>query len=271
MERRYFSNDFNFEEYRNEIECSDFNLFCCSDAIETNKAENVNESQYWNIFYQKHKSGKFYKSRNYLLQEFKNYFSPLISSIETSVIVECGAGHGATIYSLIDKLPSNITFLATDYSEDALASLKDNSAFDCDRIQTSQWDITRPLDITLPYSPRIVICMFTMSAIHPMFHYDCLKNMTNILKSGSVILFRDYGIFDFTMFKQKSKVCHNLYRRGDKTLSFYFTVEYFESLIEKLTDDLEIVEISYCTILSTNRKTKDIMKRIYLHSVIKKK
>ncbi len=271
MERRYFSNDFDFEEYKNEIESSDLNQFWCSNDVETIKAENVNESHYWDVFYQKHKSGKFYKSRNYLLHEFKNYFSPLISSSETCTILECGAGHGATVYSLIDKLPLNIFFVATDYSEDALVSLKDNNAFDCSRIQTSTWDITRPLDIKLPYLPRIIICMFTMSAIHPMFHYDCLKNMANILKSGSVILFRDYGIFDFTMFKQKSKVCQNLYRRGDNTLSFYFTTEYFESIIEKLKDELQIVEISYCTILSTNRKTKETMKRIYLHSVIKKK
>jgi len=269
MERKYFSNDFDYEDYRNEIESSGLlQCVCTADA----GSEHDIESQHWNAFYQKHRSGKFYKSRNYILHEFRNFFQPLVSSPESNLILECGAGHGATIYSLIDKLPVNISFLATDYSEDALTSLKDNTLFDGDRVQISQWDIRKPFYATpLTHLPRLVICIFTLSAIHPKFHHDCFKNMANILESGSAILFRDYGMLDFTMFKQKAQLSRNLYRRGDNTLSFYFTTEYFTSIIENLKCMLEIVEISYCTILSTNRKTKEVMKRVYLHSVIRKK
>lgn len=274
MERKYYCNDFDYDEYKNEIESSGSIQCFIDNEMKVNKTESESsESENWNIFYQKHKTGKFYKSRNYILYEFNKYFQALTLSSETgsTFILECGAGHGTTIYSLIDKLSDEIIFYATDYSEDALKILRENCLFDSSRVKVSQWDIIKPISIVLPCPPKLIICIFTLSAIHPDFHHKCFKNMADILESGSVICFRDYGQYDFTQFKQKSFISQNLYRRFDNTLSFYFTTEYLESIIEKLKDELEIIEISYCTILSKNRSTNVDMKRIYLHSVIKKK
>ena len=93
MERRYYCNDFDYNEYKNEIESSGPIQCFIDNEMKVNKTESessvTSESENWNIFYQKHKTG-------------------------STFILECGAGHGTTIYSLIDKLSDKIIFYATD-------------------------------------------------------------------------------------------------------------------------------------------------------------
>jgi hypothetical protein len=59
-----------------------------------------------------------------------------------------------------------------------------------------------------------------------------------------------------------------LFRRPDGTLAFYFTPAYIAFLAAEC--NLEVVDASYCTVRTTNRRTQSIIHRVFVHGEFRK-
>ena len=271
----YHSNDFNFHSWAIYARDS----FClppisCSISNPTDNCELDEERKNWESFFVNHKSGNFFRPRNYLLSEFSKWFSTLFFCAESKwssvIVTEVGCGYGCSMYPLLRDMPRLTTYMATDYSATALTILRENAAFDDSRCRTVTWDVTLPPNITetaLQLS-NAILCIFALSAVRPEQHISAFCNMSSVLKPGGVILFRDYGVHDMTMYRHKIRHSENLFERSDKTLAYYFSVEYLKQIAN--TAGLSVIELEYATIEMRNRKLTKCMKRVFVHAVFRK-
>mmetsp|Transcript_22532 Transcript_22532/g.32928 ORF Transcript_22532/g.32928 Transcript_22532/m.32928 type:complete len:263 (-) Transcript_22532:98-886(-) len=251
----YFDCDFDFDEWR--VQCAERPLPLIKPL------DNCDEEQYsrWNNFYQSHVTGNFFKPRKYLSVEFEKWLSG-----QSACVLEVGCGYGCSIFPLLDRFP-DLSFIATDYSHDALQIFAGNKKFDSSRIQVEKWDITKTH--TFSASPvNAVLMIFALSAVHPDDHISAMENVHNILNVGGVVLFRDYGIFDMTMLRHETRRGENLYERADGTLSYYFDIEYVSDLC--LQCGFTPLELKYATVINRNRKKGIEMRRVFVHGVFKK-
>jgi len=222
----------------------------------------------WDSFYSKHNSGDFFKPRRYLTVEFCKYLEKC--GDERLTIVEAGCGHGCSMYPIIEKFP--VSYIATDYSAEVIHILKRDGKFDCARSSATLWDVTAPAPPALleliHTKVGAVVSVFTLSAVHPDKHVDCLLNMRALLAedSAGVILFRDYGIHDMTMYRHKMRYSDTLFGRADGTLSYYFDLEYTRRIAEAA--GLYVLELEYATVRTENRKKGTEMRRVFVHAVL---
>eukprot|EP00899_Mesostigma_viride_P012422 jgi/Mesvir1/21180/Mv25038-RA.3 len=109
-----------------------------------------------------------------------------------------------------------------------------------------------------------VMLIFTLSAVHPDDMPSFLASVTRVLKPGGKILFRDYGLYDMSMlrFAGRHLAGDSLYVRGDGTLSYFFSREMLQGLMEAM--GLEMNE--YCCVASVNRRKGSDMKRVWLQA-----
>lgn len=247
----------------------------------TNEDE-VNEASQWDAFFHTHKGGQFFKARKYIYPAYQKWID------KSKVCLEVGCGHGCSIYPLIGQL-HDLRIVASDYSSEALSILMSHQKFDASRISVRVWDITEPYvmskdfplaqeevsavvtsaDMIAPDSPvDSILCLFALSALHERSHVSALQHMWDLLQPGGVVLFRDYGICDMTMFRHKSRLTDNLYRRSDCTLAYYFDIEYMKHLCSVVGFDP--VELKYATVQITNKKKGITMKRVFIHAVLVK-
>jgi hypothetical protein len=152
-------------------------------------------------------------------------------------------------------------------------------------------------------TPNIIMSIFTLSAISPEYHRQVFQQFLNVLFPSTLpcdnfqtttasisstppplattkqmtekyILFRDYGIYDYTMLN-KHTIRYDTYffQRLDKTFIYYFSLDYLQQLIAGLNKEnedgimIEIKELSYATVVNKNRKTKEELKRVFVHAV----
>jgi methyltransferase-like protein 6 len=267
MTLQYHDNDFDYQTWSQEA-----GKIHSLPSI-SNENTPVNEKHDWDSFFKKHNTGNFFKARNYLFAEFQKWLSlPELhdKSKENSLtIVEVGSGHGCSMYPLIKILPQ-VKYIATDYSIEALTILKENSNYNDSRIKTALWDVTvaPDLDFLFKQPVDIVLCIFALSAVNPEYHIAALNHMAAVLKPNGVILFRDYGIHDMTMYRHTLRYSENLYLRNDKTLAYYFDIDYLRKIASIC--NLTIMELEYATVEVQNRKTKKSMKRVFIHAVLQK-
>ena len=61
--------------------------------------------------------------------------------------------------------------------------------------------------------------IFVLSAIHPDNHVETFLNVASVLKTGGVLIFRDYGLYDMAQirFGKGNKLADNFYVRQDGT------------------------------------------------------
>ena len=226
----------------------------------------------WDDFYSNHNSGKFFKPRRYLTVEFGIY---LAECGETNgVVVEAGCGHGCSMYPIIEKFP--VRYIATDYSAEVIRILEMDKMFDSSRSSAYLWDVTVPASagLTSLVASHVgaVVSVFTLSAVHPDKHVQCLQNMRALLINhnnethNGVILFRDYGIHDMTMYRHKMRYSDTLYGRADGTLSYYFDLDYTRKIAEAA--GLYVLELEYATVRTENRKKGTVMRRVFVHAVM---
>ena len=272
---QYHSSDFDYHEWSREASSSHKLPEICHDQDSQQcMTEGYIERMHWESFFGNHNTGNFFRPRNYLFAEFQNWLS--LSNIneechhDSLTIVEVGSGHGSSMYPLIKSLPYLRKFIATDYSLNALAILEQNPSYDKLRISTAFWDVTQPLDLECTFEMRsdALLCIFALSAVKPEHHVKSLRNMAAVLKPNGVILFRDYGLHDMTMYRHTKRFGDKLFQRSDKTLSYYFDLDYLREII--LQSGLTVVELSYATVEVQNRKMMNCMKRVFVHAVMKK-
>jgi methyltransferase-like protein 6 len=225
------------------------------------------EKYQWNTFFRNHKSGSFFKPRNYLIAEFREYLSDTVD-LKGLKILEVGCGYGCSMYPIIQDLLHLKEYIATDYSNEALKILKGNPSYNKSFIKTAIWDVTIPQLDLLTAFPDIVLCVFTLSAIKPENHIASLTNMASVLKNDGLILFRDYGLHDMTMYRHTIRYGEKLFLRNDNTLAYYFDLDYMREMARIC--DLKVLELEYATVEVKNRKSNQRMKRVFIHAVLQK-
>ena len=250
------------------------------------------ESIYWENFFRTHYGGYFFKPRRYISQEFTTFFPPLEEKWNNGKsgdfklnIIEAGCGHGCTMFPLLEEF-SSLEYFATDYSNNAIQILELNPQYPsvASRVKPFIWDIVEPapcdlmqeiykqLRTTTAWS---VLCVFTLSAIHPRHHLNCLSNIAQLMRAtigestitAPLFLFRDYGIHDMTMYRHRVRQGGFLFRRTDNTIAYYFDKDYLANIAKEA--GLEPVELEYATVCVVNKKTGTKMNRVFLHAVFK--
>jgi len=295
----YHYNDFDINVYIEEIKSTGK---CTLPSEMTEYSDS--DSMHWNSFFTRHMKGNFFKPRRYLSVEFFAYLSNLLPH---NVVLEVGCGYGCSMFPLLERFQFN--FIATDYSAVSLEVLKSHPIYGSiqHRCLVKQWDITLPFpryvdDVLDKWSHlgvggiSCILCVFTLSAIHPALHVDCLKHMKSLLEqsngseyvssndndnngyksdangstneghsSRKFILFRDYGLHDMTMYRHRIRYDDWFFRRSDGTLAYYFDLSYMRRLAE--TVGMTVIELQYATVRVENRKQSSIMHRVFVHAV----
>jgi len=129
-------------------------------------------------------------------------------------------------------------------------------------------------------SADIVLLLFTLSAIRPQDHINAILNATNLLKPGGVVLFRDFGRYDYDQLILNSVVnaqlCDNFYVRGlddsssaKGTCCYFFELDEVRSLFTNA--GLEVIQLEYITRIYKNKKDGTSYKRIWVQGRFKKR
>lgn len=99
-----------------------------------------------------------------------------------------------------------------------------------------------------------------------------MEKLSEQMKSGSVIYFRDYGRYDMAQLRfakrGNQKLADNFYVRHDKTRAYYFTLEEIEDLFKKV--GFEVIENKYHYRMVENRKEEKRMYRVWIQSRMRK-
>jgi hypothetical protein len=261
MDTRYFDSDFCHEEWAEEC-VSRYTLPEIRESC-NRKESDANLFQDWEDFYRVHDNGQFFKSRKYLAKEFHPWLD------KSRLLMEVGCGYGCSIYPLLDSFP-DLNFIATDYSATALDIFRRNRRFDSSRIFIQQWDVTLPCPVTALGERQIdaVLLVFALSAVHPSNHLTALRHLYHAIPIGSVILFRDYGVHDMTMYRHTIRHSEHLFERSDGTLSFYFDLDSLLYLAQAAS--FSVLEMKYATVINRNRKSGVEMRRVFVHAVLRK-
>jgi len=133
-------------------------------------------------------------------------------------------------------------------------------------------------------SADLVLLLFTLSAIGPYHSQDlvnAVRNASTLLKPGGVVLFRDFGRYDYDQLILNSVVnaqlCDNFYVRGlddsnstiKGTCCYFFELEEVRSLFTNA--GLEVIQLEYITRTYKNKKDGTSHKRIWVQGRFKKR
>lgn len=296
MSARYFDEDFDWSEHGNSIailsllstlpritslttivspDSESISDVSASQSQLENKSSHAIQDANWNNFYDHHEEGMIYKPRRYLLAEFESYWK----NDQLRTVLEVGCGYGCSCFPILRAVDSIQQYIATDCSEKALdifsSKLNSTESTSQHRVNTFLWDITEvppPPLIELSRGIKIILSVFALSAVAPQHHRACFEHFIQLLDCSpdqdAYILFRDYGLYDMTMFRHRVRLDDYLFARQDGTLCYYFSLEYLREIVENA--GLQIVELKYATIINRNRKTGEEMRRVFLHGVFSK-
>lgn len=253
----------------------------------------------WESFYRRY-SSSFFKERQWIPKEYPEII------IHTNRILEIGCGTGSTIIPLIkaridrdnDYLQENSEHFSieeerdsketiglteteiekcsniygVDYSSTAISilqsripSIKDQFiSKDITKIKDMIYFDKKPID-----SIDIILLIYTLSAIHPSEYESIFSLIHRTLKTGGVVIFKDYYEMDLTQlrFKKDQIIDKNMYKRGDDTYVYYFNKKEIESLSKDL---FRIVKYKEDTKLVINRKKKKEMYRCFVEIKLEK-
>ncbi|GMG99586.1 hypothetical protein Nepgr_001426 [Nepenthes gracilis] len=270
----YYSNDFEWEDLRREVEndpslAFHFSPFRPSLSISSSSSSpDYSDASAWSRFHTRHSTGKFFKERRYLLKEFPE----LVSRPDCSKVLEVGCGNGSTILPIL-RGKEKIIVYACDCSIEALEKTKENLVdanivgiedrvhpFCCDFSKTGfpKWlacDSCRQMfsEKLLPCYPEIkeneeallnnfcssdecqccvggmdmVTLVFTLSAVPVERMPRAITECFSVLKPGGMLFFRDYGLYDMTMFRfdSEKRLGFREYMRSDGTRSYFFSLD----------------------------------------------
>lgn len=110
-----------------------------------------------------------------------------------------------------------------------------------------------------------------LSALDPDLMTKALKNAFDILEPDGRLLFRDYGFCDMSQLRypRTQRLGRQSYMRQDETLAYYFDVDEIKELTSAAGFLVE--ECNYVCLQIQNRRTRQRMKRVFVHGVFWKK
>ncbi|XP_078281100.1 tRNA N(3)-cytidine methyltransferase METTL2 [Rhinoraja longicauda] len=143
-------------------------------------------------------------------------------------ILEVGCGVGNTVFPILQTNNDPGLFVhCCDFSSTAVELVKLNSGYDSSRCLAFVHDLCdTQASFPMPdQSLDIIILIFVLSAIHPDKMQAVIKRLSQLLKPGGMIVFRDYGRYDMAQLRFKKGRClsENFYVRGDGTRVYFFT------------------------------------------------
>ncbi|GAB2211435.1 hypothetical protein Droror1_Dr00024748 [Drosera rotundifolia] len=261
------------------------------------------ESRAWSEFHTRHSSGKFFKERRYLLKEFPE----LVSCPDHSMVLEVGCGNGSTVLPIL-RGKAKVTVYACDCSAEALERAKENIeaanlsgsvdrfvSFSCDFALDGfpKWLVCYPSRGALSEKSILqcsgnegmeesngtsrffggmdfVTLIFTLSAVPHQMMPRAIAECFSVLKPGGLLLFRDYGLYDMTMFRfgPEKQLGFREYLRSDGTLSYFFSSDVVSDLFTGA--GFIKLELDYCCVKSVNRLRGKCMRRVWVHGKFQK-
>ncbi|XP_043195061.1 tRNA N(3)-methylcytidine methyltransferase METTL6-like [Amphibalanus amphitrite] len=207
----------------------------------------------WDKFYKRNET-RFYKDRHWTTREFKELVG-CVQDGKQKVLFEIGCGVGNFFYPLIeDGLDWYVH--ACDFSQRAIDFVKSHQLYDDSRVHAFVHDITSSsLSEQVPDgSVDIVSLIFVLSAINPDKLCSVVKNISQCVRDGGMVIIRDYGRYDIAQlrFGAGHKLSENFYVRQDGTRAYYFTTDELTSLFTEAGFDVTSCE--YVSRRTVNKK-----------------
>lgn len=202
----------------------------------------------WETFYKNHKTN-FYKDRSWILKDYPFIFNKRV--------LDAGCGVGNSLFNLKNAV-------GCDFSENAISLAKERLP----NLTFFVHDLTSDEEIEGKFD--VILLIFTLSAIDPIFHKKILKKLKNNLNDGGIIIIKDFGYMDFRQQKYKSEqiIKHNFYKRGDNTFTYFFKEH---ELIDMATELGFVPEIKMLNTLTVNRKRLVEMFRVTISGILRLK
>ncbi|KAK6483120.1 mRNA N(3)-methylcytidine methyltransferase METTL8 [Huso huso] len=254
--------------------------------------------KYWDEFYKTHQN-KFFKDRNWLFFEFPELLShrregfgveegqcnvavPASKNNEmwkkmntfpgseaTFRIFEVGCGAGNSVFPIVNALKDKSVFLyCCDFSPQAVELVKTHQNYSRVRCHAFVHDVCEEA-ATFPFpdeSLDIILLVFVLSSIHPERMQGVVNRLTQLLKPGGTLLFRDYGRYDLSQLRFKRGRClsENFYVRGDGTCVYFFTKDEVHNLFSNAgLNEIQNLEDRR---LQVNRGKGVVMRRVWMQS-----
>jgi methyltransferase-like protein 6 len=263
----------------------------------------VDDRMVWDKFHAVHnKALKYYKDKRYLLQAF-----PEIVSSTEKIIFEVGAGTGAAMWPILEASP-NARFVGVDF-EGPVELLKKRRCllpatvqsklhfFVCDATKD---DLVTPAVVeaipAIESGADVVLMIFCLSACPVASYGTIFKKISQVLKAGGILCFRDYGLYDTRHLKAMKNIALSLERRNnnvnkksetkpvkdawrmlestrsflrnDDTRAYFFSKEDVDSLARGA--GLSVLRSEYACVKNVNRKDQSVRYRCFLNAVYMK-
>ena len=153
-------------------------------------------------------------------------------------IFEIGCGVGNTVFPILQtNIDPNLFIYCCDFAESAIELVKNHKLYNTSRCHAFVCDVAGE-NPEFPFpsnSIDFIVFIFVLSAIHPDRMLITLERLTDLLKPGGMLLFRDYGRYDMAQLRFKPGKClsDNFYVRGDGTRVYFFTQDGIDDLFTK--------------------------------------
>ncbi|XP_064614208.1 tRNA N(3)-methylcytidine methyltransferase METTL6-like [Liolophura sinensis] len=225
----------------------------------------------WDKFY-KRNTTKFFKDRHWTKREFQELCGECGAiSDEKLTLLEVGCGVGNFLFPLLED-DNNLFIFACDFSPRAIDFVKENPLYEASRCDAFVCDVVNtPLSDHIPLNTvDVATLIFVLSAIHPEKMQEALRNIHQVLKPGGILLFRDYGLYDYAMlrFSPGRKLAENFYVRQDGTRVYYFSTEILHSMTQSA--GFQTVTLDYVQRETVNKKEDLCVPRIFVQGKFQK-
>eukprot|EP00775_Hariotina_reticulata_P006980 gene6980-7194_t len=116
----------------------------------------------------------------------------------------------------------------------------------------------------------VALIMFTLSAVVPEGMLVMMRNAAASLRPGGLLCIRDHALYDMVQLRipAEQTIGRHLYKRGDGTLAYFYTVQDLSGLA--VAAGLDVVECQYVCVVNKNRKTGLQLRRTFVHGVFRK-
>lgn len=184
-------------------------------------------------------------------------------------IFEVGCGAGNSVFPIVNALKDKSVFLyCCDFSPQAVELVKTHQNYSRVRCHAFVHDVCEEA-ATFPFpdeSLDIILLVFVLSSIHPERMQGVVNRLTQLLKPGGTLLFRDYGRYDLSQLRFKRGRClsENFYVRGDGTCVYFFTKDEVHNLFSNAgLNEIQNLEDRR---LQVNRGKGVVMRRVWMQS-----